>query len=123
MLPTNCIGENIQCGGLPAGFPAGLPAGFPAGLPAGLPVGLSDCLPYVLTCNNDGFNGSKKTKSETYQYRQKTVIEIEEELLSEQKSTINNLEKNISENQNQQKEFEKIQQEIQSGNQLLLFYV
>lgn len=43
----------------------------------------------------------------------KTATEIEEELLSEQKNTINNLEKNISENQNQQKEFEKIQQEIQ----------
>ncbi|MDB4210061.1 hypothetical protein N9732_02675, partial [Polaribacter sp.] len=53
--------------------------------------------------DNDGFNGSKKTKSETFQYRQKTATEIEEELLSEQKNTINNLEKNISENQNQQK--------------------
>ena len=63
--------------------------------------------------DNDGFNGSKKTKSETFSYHQKTTTEIEEELLSEQKNTIDNLEKNISENQNQQKEFEKIQQEIQ----------
>ena len=63
--------------------------------------------------DNDGFNGSKKTKSETYQYRQKTVIEIEEELLLEQKNTLNNLEKSLSENQNQQQELVKIQQEIQ----------
>ena len=57
--------------------------------------------------------GVKRTKSETFQYRQKTAVEIEEELLLEQKNTLNNLEKSLSENQKQQQEFEKIQQEIQ----------
>ena len=83
---------------------------FPEGL--NLQTGVNYEL-FFQVFDNDGFNGSKKTKSETFQYRQKTATEIEEELLSEQKNTINNLEKNISENQNQQKEFEKIQQEIQ----------
>ncbi len=83
---------------------------FPEGL--NLQTGVNYEL-FFQVFDNDGFNGSKKTKSETFQYRQKTATEIEEELLSEQKNTISNLEKNISENQNQQKEFEKIQQEIQ----------
>ena len=83
---------------------------FPEGL--NLQTGVNYEL-FFQVFDNDGFNGSKKTKSETFQYRQKTATELEEELLSEQKNTINNLEKNISENQNQQKEFEKIQQEIQ----------
>ena len=68
---------------------------------------------YFQVFDNDGFNGSKRTKSETFQYRQKTAVEIEEELLLEQKNTLNNLEKSLSENQKQQQEFEKIQQEIQ----------
>ena len=68
--------------------------------------------------DNDGVNGSKQTKTKTFEYRQKTLIEVEEELLEEQKNTINDLESNILEQQKQQEEFEKLQQEIQKKKQV-----
>ncbi len=64
--------------------------------------------------DNDGVNGSKKAKSKVFSYRKKTSIEIEEELLQEQRNAINNLENNIQQQQKQQKELEKIQHDLQN---------
>jgi len=64
--------------------------------------------------DNDGVNGNKKTRSNTFSYRQKTIDELEEELLQEQKNTINNLENTIQNQQKQQKELSQIQQDLQN---------
>ena len=64
--------------------------------------------------DNDGVNGNKKSKSKTFSYRKKTIKEIDEELLEEQKTTINNLENSIQKQQKQQKELAQIQQDLQN---------
>lgn len=64
--------------------------------------------------DNDGVNGNKQTKSKTFNYRQKTNNEVEEELLQEQKTTIIDLENSIQKQKNQQKELQKIQQDLQN---------
>ncbi|MCI2229442.1 DUF4175 family protein [Polaribacter sp. MSW13] len=69
---------------------------------------------YFQVFDNDALNGNKKAKSKTFHYRQKTEEEVEEELLQEQKQTINNLENSIQKQQKQQKELETIQQELQN---------
>ena len=63
--------------------------------------------------DNDEVYGSKKTKTKIFEYRQKTTVEIDEELLEEQKNTINDLESTIQNQRKQQQELEKIQQAIQ----------
>tara|TARA_B110000046_G_scaffold165254_1_gene181390 strand:+ start:27888 stop:31262 length:3375 start_codon:yes stop_codon:yes gene_type:complete len=69
---------------------------------------------YFQVFDNDGVNGNKKTKSNFFYYRQKTVEEIEEELLQEQRSTINDLENSIQKQQKQQEQLETIQQDLQN---------
>jgi hypothetical protein len=64
--------------------------------------------------DNDGVNGNKKTISKTFRYRQKTSEEVDQELLQEQKKSINNLEKSIQKQQQQQKELAQIQQDLQN---------
>ena len=63
--------------------------------------------------DNDAVNGNKKAKSKIFNYRQKTNNEIEEELLQEQRNTINSLENSVQKQQKQQQELDKIQQELQ----------
>lgn len=63
--------------------------------------------------DNDGVNGSKKTKSDVFRHRQKTDVEIEEEFLQEQRNTINGLEKTIQDQKKQQQNLTKIQQDLQ----------
>ena len=62
--------------------------------------------------DNDAVNGSKKTLSTIFDYHQKAVLEIEQELLDAQKNTINDLERTIQKQRSQQSELKKIQQEI-----------
>ncbi|WP_445748215.1 DUF4175 family protein [Polaribacter sp.] len=63
--------------------------------------------------DNDGVNGSKKASSKVFQYRQKSSDEIEEELLIEQKNTIQNLEKAVQTQKKEQKQIESLQQDLQ----------
>ncbi|WOC41185.1 DUF4175 family protein [Polaribacter sp. HL-MS24] len=62
--------------------------------------------------DNDAVNGSKKTLSTIFDYHQKAVLEIEQELLDAQKNTIYDLERTIQKQRSQQSELKKIQQEI-----------
>jgi hypothetical protein len=63
--------------------------------------------------DNDGVNGSKKSTSRAFQYRHKSSNEIEEELLKEQKNTIQNLEKAVQTQEKEQKQLETLQQDLQ----------
>jgi len=63
--------------------------------------------------DNDAVNGNKKAKSKVYSYRQKTKDKVDEELLEEQKNTINSLENSIQKQQNQQKVLDKIEKGLQ----------
>ena len=63
--------------------------------------------------DNDAINGNKKAKSKVYNYRQKTKDKIDEELLEEQRNTINSLENSIQNQQNEQKVLDKIQNSLQ----------
>ncbi len=64
--------------------------------------------------DNDGVNGSKKAKSKVFNYRQKTEEEVEEELLQEQRNTINDLENSLQKQKKQQEQLENIQQDLQN---------
>jgi len=64
--------------------------------------------------DNDGVNGKKKATSRKFNYRQKTSEEIDEELLDEQKNTINSLENSIQNQKKQKEELEKIQLDLQN---------
>lgn len=64
--------------------------------------------------DNDGINGSKQAKSKIFTYRQKTDDEVEEELLQEQRNTINDLENSIQKQKKQQEQLENIQQDLQN---------
>jgi hypothetical protein len=68
---------------------------------------------YFQIFDNDAVNGSKNTKSKVFQYRQKPIDEIEEELLKEQKNTIQNLENTVQNQKKEQKQIESLQQDLQ----------
>lgn len=68
--------------------------------------------------DNDGVHGSKKTISKTFQYRQKTTEEITQEVLENQKKSINNLEKTLQKQQIEKQAFEKLQQDLQLKKEL-----
>ncbi|WP_298762883.1 DUF4175 family protein [uncultured Polaribacter sp.] len=68
--------------------------------------------------DNDAVNGNKKAKSKVFNFRQKTNQEVEEELIQEQKNTINSLESSLQKQEKQQKELNKIQQELQNKKNL-----
>ncbi len=83
---------------------------FPDGL------NLSEGVNYELffkVFDNDAVNGPKIAKSKVFKYRQKTTEEVEEELLKEQKNTINNLENTIQFQRKEQQKLDKIQQDLQ----------
>ena len=69
---------------------------------------------YFQVFDNDGINGSKSAKSKTFQYRQKTTSEIEEELFQEQRNTINDLENSVQKQKQQQEQLQTIKQELQN---------
>lgn len=80
-------------------------------------VGLEGGVDYELyfqVSDNDAVNGRKKAISKKFNYRQKTEEEITEEILQDQRNTINNLEKTIQKQKNQDKALDKIQKEIQN---------
>jgi hypothetical protein len=69
---------------------------------------------YFQVFDNDAVNGNKSAKSIIFKYRQKTADEVEEELLQEQKQTINNIENSIQKQKKQQERLETIQKDIQN---------
>ncbi len=69
---------------------------------------------YFQVYDNDVVNGSKKTVSNKFSYRQKSANEIENELLQEQKNYIQNIENSLDKQQNSKKDLEKIQFELQN---------
>lgn len=64
--------------------------------------------------DNDGYNGSKTTKSTVFTYRQKTDQEVEEELLQEQRNTINSLQNSLQNQKKQQEDLENLQIDLQN---------
>jgi hypothetical protein len=68
---------------------------------------------YFIVFDNDAINGNKSSKSKVFKYRQKTEDEVEEELLQEQRNTINDLENSIKKQKKQQEQLETIQQDLQ----------
>jgi len=73
---------------------------------------------YFEVFDNDAVNGNKKAKSKLFNFRQKTANEIEEELLHEQRNTINSLENSIQKQQKQREELDKIQQDFQNKKKI-----
>ena len=69
---------------------------------------------YFQVFDNDAVNGNKSAKSKVFNYRQKTEDEVEEELLQEQRNTINDLENSIQKQKKQQEQLENIQQDLQN---------
>ena len=68
--------------------------------------------------DNDAVNGSKKARTKVFKYRQKTNDEVEEELLQEQRNTINSLENSIQKQQKQQKDLDQIKEQLQNKKKL-----
>jgi hypothetical protein len=64
--------------------------------------------------DNDAVNGSKATKSQVFKYRQKSEDEIDEEVLQEQRNTINDLEDAVQKQKKEQEQLENMQQELQN---------
>lgn len=64
--------------------------------------------------DNDAVNGNKSSKSKIFNYRQKTEEEVDEELLKEQRNTINDLENSVQKQKKQQEQLESIQQDLQN---------
>ena len=69
---------------------------------------------YFQVSDNDAVNGRKKAISKKFSYRQKTEEEINEEILEDQRNTINDLEKTIQKQKDQKKELDQLQKEIQN---------
>ena len=84
---------------------------FPDGLQLSKGVNYELCFQ---VSDNDAVNGNKSTKSKIFNYRQKTEEEIEQELLQEQRNTINDLENSVQRQKKQQEHLENIQQELQN---------
>ncbi len=69
---------------------------------------------YFQVYDNDRVNGAKKAVSQKFYYRQKSVTELKDELLQEQKDHINKLENSLEKQQKSKKDLEKIQLELQN---------
>lgn len=69
---------------------------------------------YFEVFDNDGFNGSKKSQSETFRYRLKTQEEINQKSLEDQRESIQKLEKSLQNQKRQKTELQDIQNELQN---------
>ncbi len=68
---------------------------------------------YFQVSDNDAVNGSKKTVSNTFFYRQQTEEEIVQETLKNQRNTIQQLENTIQQHEQQYEQLKKIQNEVE----------
>jgi hypothetical protein len=82
--------------------------------PEGIPVeeGISYEM-YFEVFDNDGVNGSKKTKSRKFSYYNKTEAELKEVLLKEQKETMKDISKTLEKTKLSNSEVEKFKNELQ----------
>ncbi len=69
---------------------------------------------YFEVFDNDAVNGHKKTRSKTFNYKQKNKFEVEEELLQEQKNTLNALQNSIDQQKKEQRKLNKVQKDLQT---------
>ncbi len=68
--------------------------------------------------DNDAVNGSKKETSKTFRYRKKTTQEIDQQLLQEQKETIQNLETTLQKQEKEKKALQKMQFDLQNKKKM-----
>ena len=68
---------------------------------------------YFQVTDNDAIHGNKSTKSNKFNYRQKTKEELIQEQLNDQKETIKQLETTVQNQTQQKKVFSKLEAEIQ----------
>jgi len=68
---------------------------------------------YFEVFDNDAINGSKKSKSSTYSYYNKTKSELNEELLIEQKESISEISKALDKSKETTKKAEQFKNELQ----------
>ncbi|MFD1292869.1 DUF4175 family protein [Lutibacter holmesii] len=68
---------------------------------------------YFEVFDNDRVNGSKKAKSRTFSYYNKTNKELNEDLLKEQKETINTISNSLENSKKENAELKKFQNEMQ----------
>jgi len=86
---------------------------FPGGI--SLEEGISYEI-YFQVYDNDAVNGSKKTKSKSFYYRNKTQQEIEEEIIIEQKENLEEMEKASKDFKELQKSLIKFSEKLKSKN-------
>jgi hypothetical protein len=68
--------------------------------------------------DNDAVNGCKKATSQMFYFRKKTLQEVRQEMLQEQRNTILNIEGVVKDQQDYQKELLQIQKELQVKKKL-----
>ncbi|WP_456378235.1 DUF4175 family protein, partial [Lutibacter sp.] len=68
---------------------------------------------YFEVFDNDVLHGNKKTKSRIFSYYNKTEKEVKEELLKEQKETINNIAKTLEKSKKANSEVQKFKESLQ----------
>ncbi|NLP59074.1 DUF4175 family protein [Lutibacter sp. B1] len=73
---------------------------------------------YFKVFDNDAVNGNKNTKSRTFSYYNKTSEELKEDLLKEQKETINTISKTIEKSKKSNSEIDNFKNELQKKSDL-----
>ncbi len=73
---------------------------------------------YFEVFDNDAVNGNKKTKSRVFSYYNKTAKELQEELLNEQKETINNISKILEKSKQSNVEVKKFKNLLQNKGEI-----
>lgn len=73
---------------------------------------------YFKVYDNDGVNGSKSRRSESFQFRKLTTDEAEEENLERQKESFSEINKSLKDAKNEQKTLEELQQLNKEKKQL-----
>lgn len=68
--------------------------------------------------DNDAVNGPKKSISKIFNYRLKTEEELSDELLEEQKNSINNLQNSLNQQQREQQSLQSLKNDIQHKKRL-----
>lgn len=69
---------------------------------------------YFEVFDNDGINGRKRTKSNSFYYRNKTEQEVEEELLDEQKQSLEDIKNSSNNSKEIQKSLEELSDKLKS---------
>lgn len=73
---------------------------------------------YFEVFDNDGVNGSKSAKSEVFKFHKKTKQELSDDLLKEQKQSLDDLDKNAKETEKLNKDFEEFTDKLKKKSEL-----